>query len=333
MSKNPNEYAEQIDRIANGYRDAQVLFTANRLGLFRLLENGPKTVAEMAESLQVTERGLRILCDALVALTLLEKTGDGYQNSDAGKHCLLPSSPASKSSILLHNARLYERWGRLYHVIKTGQPVADDQIDPGLRYSAADFARAMADSGRAMVKTTADALALESAARMLDVGGGPGLYSIEFARRYPNLHAVVLDSKETLEIAGENIREAGLEDRIRLLPGDVFTQALGGPYDFVLVSNLVHSFSDDENACLVDKIAAALNPEGRLCIKDFFLEPDRTAPAWAALFAVNMLVSTEKGDCYTVQEASSWMTRAGLGIESFRMITPQTGLLLGKKPS
>ena len=332
MPENPNEYADQIDRLANGYREAQVLLTANRLGLFPLLENGPKTIAEMAQSLEVSQRGLRILCDALVALTLLEKVGDQYRNSEAATHCLLPSSPASKSAILLHNARLYERWGRLYRVIKTGQHVTDDQVDPGLRYSEADFARAMADSGRAMVKITADALALGTVGQMLDVGGGPGLYSIEFARRYPTLQAAILDSKETLEIARENIREAGLEDRVRLMPGDVFTQALGGPYDFVLISNLIHSFSDDENACLVNKVTAALSPGGRICIKDFFLEPARTAPQGAALFAVNMLVSTEKGNCYTVQEASSWLNRARLVVESFRMITPQTGLLLGKKP-
>ncbi len=332
MSKNPNEYADQIDRLANGYREAQVLLTANRLGVFPLLENGPKTIAEMAQSLEVSQRGLRILCDALVALTLLEKVGHQYGNSEAAKHCLLPSSPASKSAILLHNTRLYERWGKLYRVIKTGQHVTDNQLDPELRYGPADFARAMADSGRAMVKITADALGLQGARQMLDVGGGPGLYSIEFARRYPRLQAVILDSKETLEIARENIREAGLEDRVRLLPGDVFTQALGGPYDFVLISNLIHSFSDDENTCLVNKVAAAMSLGGQVCIKDFFLEPNRTAPSWGALFAVNMLVSTEKGNCYTVQEASSWLTRAGLGIQSFRMITPQTGLLLGKKP-
>ncbi len=332
MSNNANEYAEQIDRLANGYRDAQVLLAANRLGVFPLLEHGPKTIAEMAQSLQATERGLRILCDALVALTLLQKTGDRYENGEAVKQCLLPSSPSPKTSILLHNARLYERWGKLYRVIKTGQHVADDQIDPGLRYSEADFARAMADSGRAMVKTTADALLLDNAERMLDVGGGPGLYSIEFARRYPQLSVVILDNKETLEIAGENIREAGLDDRIRLLPGDVFTQALGGPYDFVLVSNLIHSFSDDENACLISKVAKAMNPGGRVCIKDFFLEPDRTSPAGAAIFAVNMLVSTEKGNCYTSQEASAWLVRSGIIVESFRMITPQSGVLLGKKP-
>jgi cyclopropane fatty-acyl-phospholipid synthase-like methyltransferase len=332
MSKNPNEYADQIDGIANGYREAQVLLTANRLGVFPLLESGPKTIPEIAQSLEVTQRGIRILCDALVALTLLRRIGDRYQNSEAARQCLLPSSPASKRAILLHGAKLYERWGKMYRVIKTGQHVTDDQIDPELLHSPADFARAMADSGRAMVKITVDALDLQGARQMLDVGGGPGLYSIEFARRYPKLHAVILDNKETLEIAGENVTKAGLEDRIRLLPGDAFTQPLGGPYDFVLISNLIHSFSNDQNARLVKRISEAVGPGGRVCIKDFFLERDRTAPQGAALFAVNMLVSTEKGDCYTVQEATSWLNAAHVVVESFRTITPQSGLLLGKKP-
>ncbi|RPJ64519.1 MAG: methyltransferase, partial [Acidobacteria bacterium] len=122
MSQNPNEYAEMIDRLANGYREAQVVLTANRLGVFPLLESGPKTVGEMAQWLHVTQRGLRILCDALVALGLLQKVGERYENGEAAKQCLLPSSTASKSAILLHNARLYERWGKLYRVLKTGQP-------------------------------------------------------------------------------------------------------------------------------------------------------------------------------------------------------------------
>jgi precorrin-6B methylase 2 len=332
MSEKSKAYGEHIDRIAAGYRDAQVLLTANRLGIFRLLEEGPKTAAELARKLEAPRRGVEILCDALVALTLLHKKEGKYENSEAARACLLPSSPASKSAMLLHNAGLYERWGKLYQVVKTGRPVADDETDPALRRREADFARAMADSARAVVKTTVDALPLEEARRMLDVGGGPGIYSIEFMRRYPQLHCVILDNPKTLEVAQENAREAGLADRLTLLPGDAFTDDLRGPYDFVLLSNLIHSYSAEANIRLVKKCAAALSSGGRLCLKDFFLEPDRTAPVWAALFAVNMLVNTEEGNCYTIDEASSWLTGCGLIVEPLGLITPQTGLLTARKP-
>ncbi|RPI23824.1 MAG: methyltransferase domain-containing protein [Acidobacteria bacterium] len=331
MSQNPNDFAEQIDRMANGYRDAQVLLTANRLGIFPLLEESPQTVPEMAKALGATVRALQILCDALVAVRLLRKTGDRYENSDAARHCLLPSSPAPRTAILLHNARLYARWGKLYQVAKSGRPVSDDQIDPDLSSTEADFARAMADSARGVMRVTADALVLGRATRLLDVGGGPGLYSIEFARRYPQLHCVIMDNEATLRITRQNISQAGLEDRVTTLPGDALEDDLRGPYDIIFVSNLIHSFSFNQNAMLIRKCAENLNARGLLCVKDFFLEPDRTSPVWAALFAVNMLVNTEKGNCYTVAEVSSWLEKAGLVVDPVRMITPQTGLLTGRK--
>ncbi len=332
MSDHSNDFAEQIDRMAAGFRDAQILLTANRLELFSLLETTPRaSVPEMARVLGASERGLQILCDALVALRLLRKTNDRYENSEAARYCLLPSSPAPKGAILLHTAKLYERWGKLYDAVLSGQPVPDEQIDPRLRFDEAGFARAMADSARAMVKVTAEALPLAGVARVLDVGGGPGLYSIEFSRRNSGRRCVIMDNPPTRKIALENIREAGLEDRVTPLPGDILRDDPGGPYDLVFVSNLIHSFSADDNARLVKKCAGVLNSGGAICLKDFFLEADRTSPVWAALFAVNMLVSTESGSCYTVEEASGWLDAAGLTRAPFRMITPQTGLLIGRK--
>jgi len=331
MSKDSSGYSEQIDRLSSGYREAQVLLTANRLGLFRLLEDGPKTAAEIAKRLQAAKRGIEILCDALVALTLLHKKEGKYDNSEAAKACLLASSPSPKSAMLLHSAKLYERWGKLYQVVKTGQCVTEDQIDPSLGHREEDFARAMADSARGILKPTVEALPLGNAERMLDVGGGPGLYSIEVMRRHPQLRCVILDNKKTLEVAGENAVKAGVRDRLTLMPGDVFEVDLDGPYDFIFMSNLIHSYSPKENASLVKKCAAALNPGGRLCLKDFFLEKDRTAPVWAALFAVNMLVNTDEGNCHTTDEASSWLAAAGLKVEPLRHITPQTALLIGQK--
>ena len=46
-------------------------------------------------------------------------------------------------------------------------------------------------------------------------------------------------------------------------------------------------------------------------IKDRFLDPDRTGPAWTTAFAVHILVNTEHGDCFTTLEAMNWMAAAG----------------------
>jgi hypothetical protein len=50
-----------------------------------------------------------------------------------------------------------------------------------------------------------------------------------------------------------------------------------------------------------------------VAIREFILDPDRAGPSAAALFALNMLVGTARGNTYTEAEYCSWMEQAGLG--------------------
>jgi len=322
---------DPIDRLVDGYRTAQVVLTANRLGLFALLDQGSLPASEIADRLQVKVRGVTILCDALVSLDLLEKENGEYRNSDIAIQYLLPSSPFGKSALLLHNARLYERWGKLYETIRLGTLLPDDTGSPDLARNDADFARAMADSARLSAAETARELDLKGVRRLLDVGGGPGVFAIELAKANPGLSVVVMDSEKTLQVAARNIKAAGLSDRINLKVGDVFHDDPGRDFDFVLLSNVIHSYSAAQNRLLLERCASALVSGGRLCVKDFVLNPDRTSPPAAALFAVNMLVNTEEGNCYTLDEIRDWLHHAGFRFEEARPVSRFSMLILGKK--
>ncbi len=323
---------EFIDEIAGGYRASQILLTANRLGLFQRLADRVLSAEEIASSLETDPRATRILCDALVSLGLLEKTANRYEDSSVAREYLLSGAPQSKVAQLHHSARLYEKWRNLYDVVKSGQPVGEETIDPRLVGDERKFAEAMADTARAVAGRTAAQVNLSGARKMLDLGGGPGLYAIAFARRYPELQAVIMDSEETLAVARANVEEACLGSRISLRAGDAFRDHLGQGYDLVLLSNVIHIYSPDENRQLVSKCARALNQSGKLCIKDFVLESDRVGPRWATLFAVNMLVNTVGGDCYTLEEITEWIESAGLRLSQVLELTPQSKLVLATKP-
>jgi hypothetical protein len=77
------------------------------------------------------------------------------------------------------------------------------------------------------------------------------------------------------------------------------------------MSDILHYQGPDANAALVRKVHGALMPSGRLVIKDRFLDKDGTSPAWTAVFAIHLLVNTEKGRCYTLTEAREWLKEAG----------------------
>jgi SAM-dependent methyltransferase len=320
-----------FDSLANGYREAQVLLTANRIGLFAAIGSDALSARELAAALKADPRGVRILCDALTSLGLLNKAEDRYSNSESALEFMLPGSPNARTALALHGARLYERWGRLYDVVKSGCPVAEESTDPRLGGGEGDFAKAMAESAGPMARKTVESLDLDGVRSLLDVGGGPATFAIEFARCRPNLHVVLLDSEGTLAVAREKVEQAGLTGRIKLLPGDVFETEPGELFDFIFASNLVHSYSFEENARLVLRCARWLASGGRLCLKDFFLDPDRTSPRFSALFAVNMLVNTPQGDCYTLAEAAEWLRQAQLQQEATIELPPMSRLVIGRK--
>jgi predicted O-methyltransferase YrrM len=167
--------------------------------------------------------------------------------------------------------------------------------------------------------------------RMLDVGGGSGAWSIAFAQAVPELHADLLDLATVLPIAQRHIDAAGLAGRISTRVGDLRVDALGEGYDLVFVSAICHMLSAEENRDLLRRCFQATAPGGRVVIQDFLLEPDRTAPRFAALFALNMLVGTPAGDTYTEAEYAEWLRDAGYG-EARRVRMPgPANLMVARK--
>ena len=170
---------------------------------------------------------------------------------------------------------------------------------------------------------------------MLDVGGGSGAYSIAFAQANPTLRAEILDLAGVAPIASRHIRAAGLEDRIQVRIGDLRTAELlasGTSYDLVFISAICHMLSPDENLDLLRRSLLALAPGGRVVIQDFILEPDKTAPRFAALFALNMLVGTRAGSSYSEPEYAQWLSAAGFREIHHTRLPGPTGLMIGARP-
>ncbi|HEX5544343.1 MAG TPA: class I SAM-dependent methyltransferase, partial [Nitrospira sp.] len=111
----------------------------------------------------------------------------------------------------------------------------------------------------------------------------------------------------------KTIKDAGLESRIRLYPGDFNRDQLGGPYDVVLMSDILHYQTFQMNQDLVKKVFGSLAPGGRLIVKDRFLDEAGTGPAWTTAFTIHILVNTQHGSCYKCSDAMQWLTKAGFG--------------------
>jgi hypothetical protein len=143
---------------------------------------------------------------------------------------------------------------------------------------------------------------------------------------------VLYDLPETVSIARNQILDAGLGDRIETAAGDYMKDDIGRGFDAALLSNIIHSLSAKEFLTLARKVLGALDEGGIIAVREFRLDENRTSPVASALFAVNMLVSTEGGNCYTPSEIKNTLSRAGFERLRVAPVNPRANIYYGAKP-
>jgi SAM-dependent methyltransferase len=325
----------ELTRLASGHVEARIIQTAVELGVFDALSGRVMDAPSVASSLDTDERATTLFLNALTALGLLDKIDNRFALAPVAAKHLVRNSPQYLGNMILFDASLWDCWERLADAIRSGAPARPPnmyQEDPS---ETEVFITAM-DS---LVKARGDAEMIAKAidwngiAELLDVGSGPATYPITLCRRFPNLHATVLDLPGTLSITRRYVREAGLEKRIRLIAGDYRADPIPRSYDVIWLSNIIHGEGEQENASLIRKLAASLRAGGRLVVKDHILDDSRTTPPVGAVFSLLMLLTTASGRCYSFGEIKHWMEQAGLSpVQPVHLPAPLTSsLVIGAK--
>lgn len=298
----PDEWNERI----RAFQESRAILTALELDAFTAVGGGA-TAEQAAKHMGTDLRATEMLLNALAGIGLLIKQDGAFRNGSVAARHLAADSPAPARPALLHTAHLWVTWSHLTEAVRTGTnapPGGDGQWTEA-------FIAAMHRNASERAGAVVRAVDAGSVGRMLDVGGGSGAYSIAFALANSALRADILDLPQVGPIAQRHIDTAGLADRIHWRAGDLRTDRLGEGYDLVFVSAICHMLSPEENRDLFRRALAALAPGGRIVIQDFILEPDKTAPKFAALFALNMLVGTRAGSSYSEPEYTAWLADAG----------------------
>jgi predicted O-methyltransferase YrrM len=337
MALDPEGGFDQIMAMARGFQVAKMLMVAVDLGLFDFLTE-PRSAAEAAAWLQADARATGIFLNGLVGQGVLIKDGDAFRNSELASRYLVQGHEDYRGAIVKHIEHTWKRgWDDLKETVLVGRPPSVDPekwVDGRPERDAAEvraFIWGMHAIARDLAPKVAARLDLTGVRRLLDLGGGPATYAITFAQANPELRATVFDLPLPLEIARENIAQNGLTDRVGTLAGNFLRDDIGTGYDFIWVSQILHSHDEGQNRYIIGKAAAALNPGGTLAIQDFFLNPDGVSPPGAALFGVHMLAVTPRGRAYYHVEVAAWMQEAGLAAPEFIQSGIDASILIAKK--
>ena len=323
------ELDKVIGKILDGYQPACVIMTANELKLFDQLKQ-PVTAVKVAKTLNLDPEATERLLNALTSLEIVAKEDQTYHLPESAHAYLTTGGSHSLQQWIQLSADLYPVWGQLASFIKSGILIKSImEMLGGDPHKMRAFTDAMHDKALKATWLIAREIPVGDAKTMLDVGGGPGTYSLEWCKLHNHLKATVFDIAPVLEVTRNYIESYGLQDRVDTKPGDFHKDDLGdSQYDLVLMANILHMYDADMSRALVSKAVKAVKPGGRIIIHGFCTNEDQTGPLRDTLFSLNIGMLTEGGRAHPVQEKIHWLEETGVSnIHHFRIEAIPTGVI------
>jgi predicted O-methyltransferase YrrM len=301
--------AARLVRVSGAYWEAFALHAGVSLDVFTILGEEPADAAALSQKVGADKRGLEALLNALTAMGLLQKANGKFMNTGASSSFLVSTSPSYMGDIIRHHHYLVSSWSKLSAAVRKGTPVrrkkrTKDEIG--------SFLLGMTNQALRIAPRVANEIDLYNRRHLLDLGGGPGTYAVHFCLANTDMKATIFDLPDTRPFALQVIEKAGLRDRVDFLGGDYLKDDIGGPYDVVWLSHVLHSMGPEECLLVIEKAVSALESDGLILVHDFLLSDTRDGPLFPALFALNMLVNTPQGRSYSDKEVTEMLSRVGV---------------------
>ena len=302
-------------QFAWGHAAPLILEAALEWRVFDLLDQGPKTVGELAAQSGASVRGLTAIRNALVGLDFLARKGTRYTLTPESAAFLVSGKPAYHGGFFRHMSRqVLPNWLQLSEVVRTGRPVmAGNQQADGEQFFA-EFVEGLFPVSYRAAQVLGEHLSIPKAASpvsVLDIGAGSGVWGIALAHQSPHVTVRAVDWPAVLKVTSKVARRHGVGDRLRTVAGDLLKADFGHGHQVATIGHILHSEGRKRSRQLLRKTFAALAPGGTVAISEFMPNEDRTGPPTPLIFAVNMLIHTTEGDTFTFAEMAEWLKEAG----------------------
>lgn len=302
---------QEILEQMGGFRPACVIGAAAELDIWSRLGDKSLSAEALAKVLDCDLRALTMLLDAVTALGLLWKTEGCYFVPGEIRPLLIEGGEQTVLPMVRHMMNVMRGWSQLAWVAKSGVPGARQASIRGFEADRAAFIAAMHAVSRPLADDLVARLGPPRFRHLLDVGGASGTWTLAFLRAAPGAKATIFDLPDAIRQAEERLKGTEFASRIDLVSGDFYIDDLPSGGDFAWVSAIAHQHSRRHNLDLFVKVFKALEPQGRIAVRDIVMEPCRTQPRDGALFAINMLANTESGGTFTFEEFAEDLRTAG----------------------
>jgi hypothetical protein len=346
-----------IMQMTIGFWVSKTLMTAVELDIFTKISSYKNdknvesiTLEEFQDIIGIREsRPAEAFTTALVSLGLLKvnvnaKGEKTFDNSQLASQFLDKRKSTYIGDVIsMFDERLYKSWDKLSDALKTNKPVKgelggdiESTFDKAKSNQGVEqvqkFTRAMYGISVGPAMELAKNVDFSNYKRMMDIGGGSGVYAIQVVANNPsNMSAVVLDSKPVCQVANEYIQQFNLQDKIQTSEFDIFNDQMPKDCDVAFLSHVIHIFDRETNIELLKKIHDSLPEKSMIIISEWLLNDEKTGPLPSALMGLTMIIENRAGRSYSYSEVTEMLTEAGFKNIEKRPLVEPAEIIIGYK--
>jgi len=321
-----------IDDLITGYKRYKTLLWALDSGITEVLHREGQMEPEvLVEKLEYQPDTAGLMIDALVEIGILERTGTTVNLCSFLAPYLVQDSPLYQGdSIRSSSGGIWEKNSDPFKILP--------DIKEPVRKMSPEFLRTVYQhSMRGELPDITRILCarpeFQSAGKLLDIGGGHGMYSISFCQQNAGLSAIILDKPSITPFTQEMVKRYQMEDRISAVPGDMNTEIPGSGYDLVFASHVMYRLENLSSFLI--RIIQKMNP-GALFISNHKFENDWINPDGNALATLDIV--TIKNHHHMMPEAEFEKNLMAAGFSGISMLkvratTGHSTLHIAKKPA
>lgn len=328
-----------IYRYRDGLYAADLLTAAIvHLDFFTWLERNPSSSEQICSTLQLKPRPTDVMLTLFAAMGYIENRAGVFQLTTLAREHLIKDSPfyigpyyaslkdrpVCKDMVAALRTDRVANWGSFKDENAWAKAMEDETF-------ANNFTAAMDCRGVYLGQALAKSVDLSSRKRLLDIGGGSGIYSCSLTTHFKNLQAAVFEKPPVDKVAQRAITNRGCTERVEVIAGDMFNEALPTGFDVHLISNVLHDWDVPEVRKILRASASVLSPGGMLIIHDAFINAEKTGPLPVAAYSAMLMHSTE-GKCYSTAEMEEFTTELGLTDFKFQPTAADRGVVTTTKP-
>jgi 2-polyprenyl-3-methyl-5-hydroxy-6-metoxy-1,4-benzoquinol methylase len=303
----PDAFADTFVAMAG----ARAIIAATRLGVVASLAREPASADALAGRLGLEPAGVEALLGALAALGYVHADAQAvYRPTNAGSQ-LVPGAEGSVAHFVgSYNAHAWDMLGHLEDALHDRRVAASHMRaadDPFWEH----YIRGLFELTRDEHEDNALLVGVSDPRQLLDVAGGHGAFAMAMCRRFPGLHATVLDLPASAAVGRRIVAEQGLARRVSFREGDALRDPLGERLDVISAFNLLHHLEPADVQALLGRACAALARGGWLVIGETEHAEPGAAPSRAGAMSGVVYFASSGTRNYSSRELGEWLAQAG----------------------